>query len=254
MRPGREERWHARWGNKRQRRRWDYRAPSWDHEGAAGLEAVVATMLEVAQVRQGSVAVDLGSGTGSLSLPLARRGAVVTAVDLSAGMLARLAEKATAGGLDQVRCVAARMEDFDLPSASVDLVVSNYALHHLRDADKEALVLAVARWLRPGGQLIVGDMMFGRGMTARDRAIIGSKVAVLLRRGPGGWWRLAKNIYRFGLRLRERPVNMQTWERYFDGAGLKGVRVIPVVSEAAVVVGTKPPGAAPPAQVENFKS
>ena len=179
----RDDGWQARGGNNRQRRRWDHRAPSWDHEGAAGLEAVIATVLAVAQVRPGTVAVDLGAGTGSLSLPLAQQGADVTAVDISPAMLERLAEKAARAGLDRVRCVAAQVENFDLPPMSVDLVVSNYALHHLRDAEKDTLVRAVARWLRPGGQLIVADMMFGRGMTARDRAIIGSKVTVLARRG-----------------------------------------------------------------------
>ncbi len=42
-------------------------------------------------------------------------------------------------------------EKFWLPPASVDLVVSSYALHHLADADKQALVARAARWLRPGG-------------------------------------------------------------------------------------------------------
>lgn len=232
-------------GNNRQRRRWDHRAPSWDHQGSAGLEAVVASVLTVAQVRRGTVVVDLGAGTGSLSLPLAEQGADVTAVDISPAMLERVAEKAAGAGLDRVKCVVARVENFDLPPASVDLVVSSYALHHLRDADKEALVRAVTRWLRPGGQLIVADMMFGRGLTARDRAIIGSKVSVLVRRGPAGWWRLAKNIGRFGLRIREMPVTIETWESYFRGAGLTDVCVVPVVSEAAVVAGTKPAEGAP---------
>ncbi len=243
--PVREDGRQATAGSNRQRRRWDYRAPSWDHEGAAGLEAVIATVLALAQVRPGTVVVDLGAGTGSLSIPLAQQGADVTAVDISPAMLERLAEKAARAGLDRVTCVAAQVENFDLPPMSVDLVVSNYALHHLRDADKEALVRAVARWLRPGGQLIVADMMFGRGVTARDRAIIGSKVTLLARRGPAGWWRLAKNIVRFGLRIRERPVTMETWESYFYGAGFTDLCVIPVVSEAAVVAGSKPAEGAP---------
>ncbi|HVA07072.1 MAG TPA: class I SAM-dependent methyltransferase [Acidimicrobiales bacterium] len=197
-------------------------------------------MLKVAEVHGGTVAVDLGCGTGQLSLPLARKGAYVTAVDLSPAMVRRLEEKATSAELDNIVGVVSSVEAFDLPPGSVDLVVSNYALHHLRDRDKEALVQVVARWLRPGGQLVVGDMMFGRGATARDRAIIGSKVAVLARRGPGGWWRLVKNVGRFTLRLQERPVTMETWQRYFQSAGFEDISVIQVVSEAAVVVGTKP--------------
>lgn len=221
-------------------RMWDRRARSWDHGGSVGLERVVDAVLKVAEVHGGTVAVDLGCGTGQLSLPLARKGAYVTAVDLSPAMVRRLEEKATSAELDNIVGVVSSVEAFDLPPGSVDLVVSNYALHHLRDRDKEALVQVVARWLRPGGQLVVGDMMFGRGATARDRAIIGSKVAVLARRGPGGWWRLVKNVGRFTLRLQERPVTMETWQRYFQSAGFEDISVIQVVSEAAVVVGTKP--------------
>jgi hypothetical protein len=87
---------------------------------------------------------------------------------------------------------------------------------------------------------VIGDMMFGRGASTRDRDIIGSKIAVMVRRGPAGWWRLAKNVARFMLRLRERPVSMQTWEGYFRKAGFSDVSVVPVVAEAAVASGTKP--------------
>jgi SAM-dependent methyltransferase len=223
-----------------QRRVWDRRAASWDHGASPFLTQVVEAVLEAADPKPGTTAVDLGSGTGSLSLPLARAGARVTAVDVSPEMIERLQDKVRGEGIDGVVGVVAALEGFGLAADSVDLVVSNYALHHLRDRDKQELVQAAARWLRPGGRLVVGDMMFGRGQDARDRAIIRSKVAILVRRGPAGWWRVAKNLARFGLRLRERPLPVASWTRYFQEAGLTGVTAHQVVAEAAVVVGTKP--------------
>ena len=95
-------------------------------------------------------------------------------------------------------------------------------------------------WLRPGGRLVVGDMMFGRGGESRDRAIISSKVALLVRKGPGGWWRIAKNAGRYLLRFQERPVSISAWVEMFERAGFGDVRAVPVVNEAAVVVGTRP--------------
>jgi SAM-dependent methyltransferase len=220
------------------RRTWDTRAHSWEHEGSAAVRSVIEAVLDAAGARPGEVAVDLGCGSGQLSLPLARRGAAVTAVDVIPRMVELLRAKADDAGLSLVARVAL-MERLAFPPASLDLVVSNYALHHLHDREKLALVRTAATWLRPGGRMVVGDMMFGRGGTGRDREIIGAKVSVMLHRGPAGWWRLAKNVVRFGLRLRERPVSMETWVRYFEESGLTDVSVVPVVSEAAVVSGTK---------------
>ena len=222
-------------------RTWDRRAGSWDHGASPGLERVVNAVLEATGARPGTKAVDLGCGTGSLALPLARQGVEVTAVDISKAMVGQLREKAALAGLQGVNCVVCPVEHFDLDPESVDFVVSNYALHHLRDPDKELLVRRALGWLRPGGRLVIGDMMFGRGKSARDWEIVGSKVAVLAKRGPGGWWRLAKNLVRFGLRLQERPVDMQTWEAYFRRAGFSEVSVVPVVAEAGVASGTKRP-------------
>ena len=122
----------------------------------------------------------------------------------------------------------------------MDLVVSNYAFHHLRDRDKQVAVDHAFRWLRPGGKLIVGDMMFGRGTDARDREIIGSKIALLARKGPGGWWRIVKNASRYLVRVQERPVSMSTWVKMFERAGLTEIEAFPVINEAAVVRGFKP--------------
>jgi SAM-dependent methyltransferase len=221
------------------RRAWDRRAPGWHHDGAVGLESVIGAVLVSASGSTGSVAVDLGCGSGQLSLPLARLGVRVTAVDISPRMIDQVRARAAREHLDRLSAQVSPIESLVLPRESVDLVVSNYALHHLRDPDKQAVVQAVAGWLRPGGMLVVGDMMFGRGMTRRDRQIIRSKVATMLRRGPAGWWRLAKNVVRFGLRIRERPISMDAWVGYFESAGLVDVAGRPVVSEAGVVVGRK---------------
>ncbi|HLJ07663.1 MAG TPA: methyltransferase domain-containing protein [Acidimicrobiia bacterium] len=223
-----------------QRRVWDGRADSWDEVAESSLTAVVEAVLRAAHPRPGTTAVDLGSGSGQLSLPLARAGLEVTAVDVSPKMIDHLQERARRERIEGVTTVVAAVEGFRLPEGSVDLVVSNYALHHLRDRDKREVVAAAARWLRPGGRLVVGDMMFGRGSASHDRTVIKGKLVVLLRRGPAGWWRVMKNVVKFGLRIGERPVPMERWTRYFEEAGLTAVSGSRVVAEAAVVLGVKP--------------
>ena len=183
---------------------------------------------------------DIGCGTGSLALRLAEAGAVVLAVDVSAAMIDALTAEAIQRNLDSLTALTMAAEELQLDAGSVDVIVSSYALHHLRDSDKKRFVDSAARWLRPGGTLVIGDMMFGRGITARDRRIIRAKVTALLRKGPGGVWRVVKNSARFLVRMRERPLPMDAWTDLLCQAGFTDVTATPVIAEAAVVTGRAP--------------
>jgi len=227
---------------RRQRRVWSGRVASWDQHGSAGLGKVTGAILARADVRPDAQVVDLGCGTGQISLPLAGRGAQVLAVDVSPAMISRLRSEAARLGVTRLDALAMPIEQVVLPPESVDLVVSSYALHHLRDADKARLVTAVYGWLRPGGRLVIADMMFGRGASGRDRAIIRSKVAALARKGPGGWWRIAKNAARYLLRVQERPISMEAWTVLLERSGFAGVTAGTIVAEAGIVAGSRPDG------------
>jgi ubiquinone/menaquinone biosynthesis C-methylase UbiE len=192
-----------------------------------------------ARPEPGEHAVDLGCGSGQVTLALAGKTASVLAIDVSQKMIDLLLENARESGVNNVEGKAIPIEQLDFAPSSVDLVVSNYALHHLRDDDKASTVRRVNGWLRPGGRFVVGDMMFGRGGDSRDREIIASKVSLMIRKGPKGWWRIAKNTGRYVFRTQERPVSMAAWVEMFEEAGFAGVAAVPVVNEAAVVVGTK---------------
>ncbi len=232
----------ARRNIARQQRFWTRQAVSWDH-GAGnnpGLVKVVATVIAEANPQPGEHAVDLGCGSGQVTLALAEKTASVLAVDVSQKMIDLLLDNARTAGATNVEGSAIPIEQLDFAPGSIDLVVSNYALHHLRDADKPAVVRQVFGWLRPGGRFVIGDMMFGRGGDSRDREIIASKLSLLVRKGPGGWWRIAKNGARYVFRTQERPVSMAAWVAMFEGAGFVDVKAVPVVNEAAVVLGTRP--------------
>jgi ubiquinone/menaquinone biosynthesis C-methylase UbiE len=217
---------------------WDDRVTGW-HEHVVETEAfdhIRDELVLAAAPRSGDRAVDLGAGTGFVTLPLARQVASVIAVDISSAMLHALADNAEREGLE-VQTQAADLSTFDLADGSVDLVVSNYALHHLTDRDKEALVRRVRRWLRPGGRFVIADMMFGRGMSSRDRAIARQKAAALLRKGPGGLWRVAKNTVRFGMRIgMEQPASPETWSDMLRTAGFGDVRHRQLPAEASLIV------------------
>ena len=231
---------------RHQRRVWSGRVVSWDQHSSPGLAAVTAAVLDAADAGPQTQAVDLGCGTGQLSLPLARAGAHVLAVDVSSAMIRRLQSEARLRQAMTVEALALPIEELVLPPESVDLVISSYALHHLRNADKARLVSAAYEWLRPGGRLVVADMMFGRGGSSRDRAIIGSKVRALASKGPGGWWRIAKNAVRYLLRVQERPVPMAAWTAMLTRSGFAQVTATGIIAEAALVTGRKPDQLAAP--------
>ena len=222
---------------------WDRRVTGWHTHvtSTSGFDQVRDRLLAIAAPGAADDCVDLGAGTGFVALALAPLAGSVLAVDISPVMAQSLAARAAQAGLRNVRTEVADLRTFRLPSASVDLVVSNYALHHLRDEDKRKVAAEAARWLRPGGRIVVADMMFGRGATRRDRDILREKAAALAVRGPAGWWRIAKNLARYGLRVgHEHPAAPQFWQLTLRDAGFADVRFEPVVAEAGLVSGHAP--------------
>ena len=91
---------------------------------------------------------ELGCGAGDLSVELLRRGARLTAIDISPRM-AELA-RSRAEGLPAT-FVVAPAEQTGLPDASFDLVVGKWVLHHV---DVAAAALEVRRVLKPGGRAV----------------------------------------------------------------------------------------------------
>jgi ubiquinone/menaquinone biosynthesis C-methylase UbiE len=224
-----------------QRRKWRKAASHWDDHAGQDLGKVVAAVLDEATTGGPvDVAVDVGAGTGAIAIPLARHARRVIAVDVSDSMLARLDQRARHEDLHNVEVALSPIETYHIEPASADVVVSNYALHHLLDADKARFVQAAATWLRPGGRLVIGDMMLGRGASADDRRIIASKVRSMAARGPAGWWRIVKNAWRYLTRSSERPISLDQWKGLLAGAGFADVSGRRVVAEAAVVSGRRP--------------
>ena len=67
-------------------------------------------------------------------------------------------------------------------------------------------------------------MMFGRGGSQRDRQILHQKVVALAAKGPGGWWRIAKNLARYGLGVgQEHPATPEFWQAALRDAGFTDV-------------------------------
>ena len=102
---------------------------------------------------QGQAVLDLGCGIGYTPLELAKRGADVWAIDLSATAVQETQARAAAAGLGQkVRTVRANVEQLPFPDASFDLI---YAQNFLMHVSHQTVGRECRRLLRPGGKMVV---------------------------------------------------------------------------------------------------
>ena len=144
---------------------------TWDAKGYTSGFAFVHQygegVLDLIDAAPGSHVVDLGCGNGALSEKLIARGYRVTAIDASGDMLAQ----ARALHPD-IPFVQADATDFTLPEPA-DAIFSN-AVFHWIDRDRQPLLAAaIARNLKPGGQLVCEFGGFGcaeRVHSALERA------------------------------------------------------------------------------------
>jgi ubiquinone/menaquinone biosynthesis C-methylase UbiE len=191
------------------------------------------------------VVVDVGSGTGLLTLACAARSRQVWAIDSSRAMGEYLRVKAASAGLENVETVLASAESLPLVDDVADIVVSNYCMHELRDEGKQRALAEIARVLKPGGRLVIGDMMFSLNpLHARDRTVVRAKVRLLAARGLPGIWRLAKNAARLAGGRWESPADAGWWRRELQRAGFVRVEIELLSHEGGVAHAFAPAPAA----------
>lgn len=102
-------------------------------------------------IPEGGTVIDFGCGDGRLTLPLARMGFTVTAVDSSPAMLGRLRARTENLDIETIQSDGMDLHGFIDP---VDVIVARAVLIHHSHADVAALVIALASCLKKGGYLI----------------------------------------------------------------------------------------------------
>ncbi len=221
--------------------RWDERVEAWEEVATSPVFlAIRDRIVELAEPCRDDYVVDLGAGTGLLTLALAPRVQELVAVDISERMLERLDDTAASDEIHNIEPLVADLRRLPLEDESVTLVVSNYAFHHLDDAGKELALAEARRILRPGGRLVVCDMMFSLSLEPRDRRLLWEKIRGLLKRGPAGVVRILRNAGRVVAGRWEQPATPETWEKMLVARGFEQVRIELLAHEAAVAVARRP--------------
>lgn len=105
---------------------------------------------------------EIGCGTGTTALAHAPFAGRITAIDVSAGMLAIAERKALTSGTANVEFRCLGIEQFVAPAASYDAVLALSILHLL--ADRDAALAKVHRLLKPGGVFVSSTVCLGESL------------------------------------------------------------------------------------------
>ncbi|MET8340600.1 class I SAM-dependent methyltransferase [Streptosporangium canum] len=152
---------------------WDAFAASFDEEADHGLRdpevrGAWAERLHAWMPSSPADVLDLGCGTGSLSLVLAEQGHRPVGVDLAPLMIEQAQRKLTAAGFDAVMLVGDASNPPAEAGTSFDVILSRHLLWTL-PAPQEAL----RRWiglLRPGGRLVLIEGRWATAEPAEDQS------------------------------------------------------------------------------------
>lgn len=120
--------------------------------------ALLDRVVRVSGVKSGDRVLDIGCGTGLLSLKfLEKAGCTVTAIDSSAEMLAIFQEKIEKYGLTgRVRCEQGSAEELDSGPGRFDIVAASVSLHHVKE--KQPVIDRIYKSLADGGRFVLGEI------------------------------------------------------------------------------------------------
>jgi SAM-dependent methyltransferase len=137
--------------------RFDQIAGEYDKAHSEEYRACVSLVVDHADPFADDVVLDLGTGTGAIAVAIAPKAGQVIGRDISEGMMQEAQNKAQEHGLENIEFATGsfRTPNYD---GHADIVVSNFAMHHLSDKEKYEAIEVIAS-LEPR-KFVLGDVMF----------------------------------------------------------------------------------------------
>ncbi|MHA1209092.1 MAG: class I SAM-dependent methyltransferase [Candidatus Freyarchaeota archaeon] len=220
-------------------KRFNSLAPSYDDYvlRVGGYSETIERIIELAEPEKSDTVLDLGTGTGALSLRLAPKVRRVIARDISEQMLKVAREKAQKKNVKNI--------DFDFGSFSepncgekVDIIVSNLAFHHLTDEEKRKAIRVWYGLLKPGGRVILGDHIWffdPRKDPERKERIIRE---IVKRLGDPNK-PVEKQIEE--VKKRDHPSYVHDLKKFFEEAGFKVERIEETAPQVMGIISARKP-------------
>ncbi len=138
--------------------RFSEKAAEYDDSKSDEYHACANLVISHADPDPDDVIADLGAGTGAIALALAPDAKRVLARDISEGMMEEGRRKAANARLTNVEFAYGEFREPNLGDADIDIVTSNFALHHLADDEKREAIRVMAE--TGARRIVLGDVMF----------------------------------------------------------------------------------------------
>nr|MDO8081114.1 class I SAM-dependent methyltransferase [Candidatus Freyarchaeota archaeon] len=209
--------------------RFDGVAESYDERTSKwpGYDKLIIRIVELANPRESDIVLDMGAGTGSVSFAFAPKVSRVVAMDIAEKMLKVGRKKAKENNLQNVEF---RYGDFENPNykEKVDIIVTNIAFHHLTHEQKRKVIRNWYDLLKPGGRVIIGDMMFffdpikERERAIKLMAVLAERYAVK-KKGED----LKSTMERY--KKTDHPIYVYTLKEFFEEAGYRVTAIEEIV-------------------------
>ena len=124
----------------------------------AGYKDVLNTIYNIVHKREKAKILDIGFGTGILTKKLYDDGYEIYGIDFSQKMIEIAKEKMPLASL--IKYDFAKGLPEEIKDNSFDYIISTYAMHHLKDEEKNEFIEKLESYLNKDGKIIIGDIAF----------------------------------------------------------------------------------------------